>query len=118
MNYLAIRKRVQARRKFARRRGHWKKLGTRWVKPRGLHSKLRRRCKSRGKIPSIGYSSPAIVRGLNKKGFNEVRVCYPAQLSKLNPKTDVALIASAVGYRKRQLILKKADELKVKVTNR
>ncbi|MFH1786371.1 MAG: eL32 family ribosomal protein [archaeon] len=118
MTLLELRKKIQARRSYTCKRGHWKKYGTGWNKPKGIHSKLRQHWKSRGKYPSTGDGSPAEVRGLNPKGFNDVRISNPAQLQALNPKTDAVLIASSVGFKKRQIILKKADELKLEVSNR
>ncbi len=92
-------------------------LGTKWRSPRGIDSKLKRGEKARGSVPNIGYRSPASVRGLNPQGFREVRVLNINDLKKVNPKQDIAVIGSTVGRKKRELIIKKAEESGVKISN-
>ncbi len=102
-----------------RRQEGWKggKLDNRWRKPKGRHSKLRLREKARGKVVSIGYGSPADVRGLNRQGYREVRVSSVNELGKLDPKEEMAVISSTVGRKKREELLKLATEKKIHVSN-
>jgi large subunit ribosomal protein L32e len=102
------------------RRQEWfqvKRLGEKWRKPRGLDSKMRLCKKGKPAMPSIGYRSPKEVRGLHPSGLVEVMVRNPKELEKIDPKRHVARIASAVGRRKRSAIIKRAQELKIKVVN-
>jgi large subunit ribosomal protein L32e len=88
-----------------------------WRKPKGRHSKMRKQQRGRGRIPKPGYGSPASVRGLDRHGFVLVRVFNPKDLEKLNPERDKAVIAATVGRKNRLEILKKAEELKIAVSN-
>jgi large subunit ribosomal protein L32e len=88
-----------------------------WRKPKGRHSKMRKQERGRGRLPKPGYGSPVAVKGLNKQGFREIRVFNPSQLEKLDKEKEAALVASAVGRKKRLEILKRAEELGVTVVN-
>ncbi len=88
-----------------------------WRRPRGRHSKLRKHEKGRGAHPSSGYCSPSAVKGLNRLGFQEVRVFTPADLEFLEPEKHSVVIGSSVGKKKRMDILKKASEMKLRVEN-
>lgn len=95
----------------------YKRLKTSWRRPRGLHSKIRVREKSKIKMPSIGYGAPKELRYLHPSGFKEVLVFNANDLQKIDPKTQAIKIAHTVGRKKRGEILKKAEELKIKVLN-
>ena len=102
------------------RRQEWfryKKLGDSWRKPRGKHSKQREHLARRPPVVDAGYRSPSAVRGLHPSGFQEVLVYTPQDLEKLDPLREAARIGSSVGSRKRELIMEKAEELKVRVLN-
>jgi len=102
------------------RRQEWfqaKRLGEKWRQPRGLDSKMRLCRKGKPAMPSIGYKSPKEIRGLHPSGLAEVMVRNPKELEKIDPKKYVARIASAVGRRKRDAIIKRAQELKIRVVN-
>jgi large subunit ribosomal protein L32e len=103
------------------RRQEWfryAKLGIKWRKPRGMHSKMRRHYKYRPTIVSIGFRGPALVRGMASSGFQEVLVYNPSNLDKIDPKTQAAKIGGTVGGKKRATIIEKADQLKIRVLNR
>ncbi|MGD0816838.1 MAG: 50S ribosomal protein L32e [Methanomassiliicoccales archaeon] len=103
------------------RRQEWfryAKLGIKWRKPRGMHSKMRRHYKYRPTIVSIGFRGPALVRGLASSGFQEVLVYNPSNLDKIDPNTQAARIGGTVGGKKRATIIEKADQLKIRVLNR
>ena len=80
----------------------YKKLGTKWRRPRGDTSKMRR------------YQA---TRGLHPSGFNDVLVCNMKELEALDPAADAARISASIGKRKKQLMLDKASELGIKVLN-
>lgn len=94
------------------------RLGEKWRKPKGIHSKLARHMKYRINVPSIGYGSPRVVRYLHPSGFKEVMVYNPNDLNKIDKKTECARIAHTVGKKKRIEIQNKADELGIRILNR
>ncbi len=104
--------------KFVRQGGkNLKRLGKKWRKPRGSQSKLRKHKKAKGFIPHPGYGSPKSVKGLHPSGFEEVLVFNVKDLEKINSEKQACRIASSVGKKKRFEIMKKTEELKIKVLN-
>ncbi len=95
----------------------YKRIKEAWRRPKGLHSKLRKRIKSKGKIPSPGYGAPKNLKYLHPSGFKEILVHNVKELERIDPKKEAARIAHTVGKKKRKEILKKAEELKIKVLN-
>jgi large subunit ribosomal protein L32e len=103
---------------FVRQLGkEYARLHRKWRKPRGSTSKLRRKEKSHGHSPSIGYGAPKNLRFLHPSGFREVLVHNVVELENLDKQT-AARISTSVGKKKRMEILKKAEELKIKVLNK
>ena len=102
---------------FQRQEGRLKKLKDGWRRPKGRHSKLRKKEAARGKHPSPGYGSPKSVRGLSKQGLVEVRVRNLEDLSGVQKKGHIVVISGTVGKKKRIDIIKKAEELGLKVQN-
>jgi len=104
--------------KFIRQSGkNLKRLGKKWRKPRGSQSKLRKYKKSRGFMPHPGYESPKSIRGLHPSGLEDVLIHNQNELEKIKPEKQACRIASSVGKRKKIEIMKKAEELKIKVLN-
>jgi large subunit ribosomal protein L32e len=68
-------------------------------------------------MPSIGYGAPRELRGLHPSGLKEVVVYTPRELERVDPKKEAVKIASTVGKKKRIEILRRAEELKIKVLN-
>lgn len=91
---------------------------TKWRKPRGSQSKLRIKQKSHGSHVSIGWRNPVSIRGLHPSGLREVIVFNLSQLEKINPGKSAVKIAHTVGKKKRNEIVKKAEELKMKILNK
>ena len=116
---LRNRKTIKAKKpKFKRQEGYrHAKLKDAWRRPRGKQSKLRKREKARGSLPGVGYRSPRDVRGLNRLGYREVLINTPGELESLNPSEEMAVIAGAVGKKKREEIIRVAAEKKVNVVN-
>lgn len=102
---------------FRRQKGHMHdNLKDTWRRPRGRHSKLRKK-KSRGSLPGVGYSSPKAVRGLNRLGYREVRVSSARDLDGMNPQEEMAVLAKALGRKKREEIIRLAGEKKIQLAN-
>ena len=113
-------KNEMARKRHDFKRQEWfryLKLGESWRKPRGKHSKLREHQARRPGVVDAGYRGPRLVRGLHPSGFREIMVYNPDDLSKIDPSREAARIGSAVGSKKREAILEKANELSIRVLN-
>ena len=93
------------------------RLNGNWRRPKGNQSKQRMHRISRGFIPNVGYGSPSSVRGLHPCGLRDVLVHNAKELDGMDAKSQACRIASGVGVRKREQIVKKASELKIKVLN-
>ncbi len=118
---LELRKKMK-KRKPAFLRQEWfrkkQRLGLKWRKPRGIHSKLREHEKAKGSLPRPGFGSPAEVRGLNRQGYAEILVKNVEDMGKIRPKEEVAIIASGVGRKKRLEMLAFAAKSGIKVGNK
>ena len=117
---LAKRNRM-AHKRPAFKRQNWfryKRLGDKWRRPRGIHSKMRRHFKYRIRVVQPGFRGPASVRGLHPSGFEEIRVNNLKEVDDVDPKTQAIRIASTVGDKKRETIVNKADEIGIRVFNR
>ncbi len=93
-----------------------KRVKSPWRKPQGINSKVKIKLKGKLPMPDIGYGAPKKMRYLHPSGFKEILVHNVKNLEKVDGNTAVR-IASAVGKRKKTEILKKAEELKLKVLN-
>jgi len=99
--------------------GRFKRLRTSWRKPRGIHSKTRMNMRYRRPMVNKGYAGPNLTKGYHPSGFQEVYVSNVADLTKvLDADRQAARIAHGVGQRKREQIIKRADELGIRVLNR
>lgn len=115
---LELRRKLKKKKpKFLRQDAHKvKKLAKKWRQPKGRHSKMRFKLRSYRKQPSMGYSSPRKVRGLDSKGRIEVIVNNITDLEKIK-ENCIIVIGSTVGTKKKVLILKKIQEKKLQVKN-
>ena len=78
---------------FRRQEWHrYKRLGLKWRRPKGIHSKQRRGFRYREPTAKVGYGVPAAVSGLHPSGFQEVMVHTPTDLEVINAKTQAARI--------------------------
>jgi len=94
-----------------------KKVGKKWRRPRGEHSKLRKKIKGKGFLPKAGYGAPKKLRGLHPSGFKEVFIQNLNDLNKIDNKKEAGRISHKIGKKKRQMILEKAKELNIKILN-
>ena len=88
-----------------------------WRRPRGLQSKQRRHYGYRSEVVSVGYRSPAAVRGLTPAGFRPVIVHTRGELDGLDASRDAAVIARTVGTRRRLVLEEEARRLGIRVLN-
>lgn len=69
------------------------------------------------KTVKVGYKSGLKNRGLHPSGLEEILVRRPADLEKINAKTQIVKIAHSVGERKRIAIMERAEALELTVAN-
>ncbi|MBI5252791.1 MAG: 50S ribosomal protein L32e [Euryarchaeota archaeon] len=93
----------------------YKKLGDKWRKPRGRHHKMRKYIGGKLPSPAIGHATKAEFRGLHPSGYKEVLVHNPKDLEGIDKEKQAVRISGRVGKRKREIILKEAEKLKLKV---
>jgi large subunit ribosomal protein L32e len=96
----------------------YSKLGEKWRKPKGIHSKMKRCLKRRSPMVDIGFRGPAAARDLHPSGFEEVLVYNVDGLEGIDPKKQAVRIGGTVGTKKRMAIEDRADELGIRVLNR
>jgi len=107
------------RKKFKRQEyARYKKLGMKWRRPRGKTSKMRRYEAGKPAMPSIGYGSPKLKRGLHPSGFKDVLVRNMSELESLDPDTEAGRISANIGKKKKEIMLNKASELGIKILNK
>jgi large subunit ribosomal protein L32e len=104
--------------KFTRQEfGKFAKLDDKWRTPRGCDSKKDEGKRGKGASPKIGYKRPAEAREIHPSGFYPVMVRNPTELSIVDPKTHGAIISAAVGRKKRNEIIKAANNLSITILN-
>ncbi len=118
-NQLVIRRQIKKRTPyFLRDEGfRYKRIPKNWRRPSGITSKLRINLKYRPSKVRVGFRSPRLVRGLHSSGFEEVMVHNVKELERVDPKKQAVRISGTVGTKKRLEILKRADELDIRVLN-
>ncbi len=94
-----------------------KKVKKRWRKPRGLDSKIRKKQKSKGAWPKVGYRAPRKLRGLHPSGFEEILIQNINDLGIIDPKKQAGRISRTIGKKKKGIILEKSKEFKIKILN-
>jgi large subunit ribosomal protein L32e len=118
---------LQARRSIDRRRpifgrqaaNRYYRIGRdeAWRRPRGQQSKQRRHYGYRAEIVSIGYRSPARVRGMVPSGFVPVLVHSVGDLAGIDGHRQAAIIGRTVGTRRRLVLEEEARKLGIRVLN-
>ncbi|MEM4080059.1 MAG: 50S ribosomal protein L32e [Metallosphaera sp.] len=91
----------------------------RWRRTRGQDNKTRLRIKGFPKPVMIGFRAPKSIRYLHPSGLREVVVNNVGDVEKLKDvrQTVIVRISSSVGLRKRLDIIKRANEIGLRVCN-
>jgi len=116
---------LKTREKITKKRPHFKRFESwrfvrikdQWRKPRGIDNHMRTELQGWPKSVKVGYRGPTKVRGLHSSGKEEVMVWNTKDLEKVDPETQVARIGGTVGGRKREAMIEKAAELKLRILN-
>jgi large subunit ribosomal protein L32e len=114
---LKIKKRIK---KFNRHHSdRYKRVNVAWRKPKGIDNCVRRRFKGKTIMPNIGFGSNSKTRNKTNNGLLKIQVFNTRDLNMLimsNRKFE-AEIGKGVGAKKKNLILKKAINLDIKISN-
>ncbi|MBX4211848.1 50S ribosomal protein L32e [Candidatus Pacearchaeota archaeon] len=94
--------------------GKKRKKGRVWRRAKGIHSKIRRRRRGYPAIPIIGYGTPRATAG-TIQGKKPVLVHNLDEMKNLGK--DSIIIIARVGARKKLMIIKKAEEMKIPISN-
>nr|XP_046169183.1 60S ribosomal protein L32-like [Oncorhynchus gorbuscha] len=112
-----VKKRVK---KFIRHQSdRYVKVKQNWRKPRGIDNRVRRRFKGQMLMPNIGYGSNKKTKHMLPSGFRKFLVHNIRELEVLmmSNKTHAAEIAHNVSSKNRKLIVERAAQLAIKITN-
>tara|TARA_Y100000310_G_C20656568_1_gene802252 strand:+ start:44 stop:610 length:567 start_codon:yes stop_codon:yes gene_type:complete len=115
---LELKKKIKAKRpRFIRQDTHAiKRIEVKWRKPKGVHSKMRHKIKSKRSTPSPGYRSPAKVRGLID-GLGYKIVYNVGELKNIDKEKVGIIIGATVGKMKKVEIIKSAKNEEIKILN-
>ncbi len=107
-----------AKKKYKRQKVHThKRLKEKWKKPRGSQSKMRKGKKGKPEMPKVGRRGPIAWRGKHPSGKNEFFVRNLHDLKRVNEKTEAIRISAAIGKKKKEDIIKKAEKKGLKILN-
>jgi len=95
------------------------KLKASWRRPRGIDNRVRRRFRGNKPMAKIGYRSDKTTRDLLPSGFKKFLIRNPRELEILlmNNRTYAGEVASNISARTKASIVKRAQELNVRLTN-
>jgi len=85
-----------------------------WRKPHGIDLD---KGLQHGFRPKIGYGRACEIRDIHPSGYIDVLVCNINDLEKIKPKTEAARFSRTIGKRKRNELMKKANEKGIWVLN-
>ena len=116
---LRTRQRISQKRPHFKRFESWRlvRIKDQWRKPKGIDNKMRTELRGWPKSVKVGYGGPDAVRGLHPSGYEEVMVWNTNDLENIAPETQAARIGGTVGGKKKEAILAKAEELKIRILN-
>lgn len=116
---LNIRKNLRQKMPSFRRIESWrlKRMKKSWRRPRGIDSKAREKKKGWPIIPTAGFRSPKEIRYKTRSGKEEILVFSAADLSLIDPTSQVVRIASNIGQRKKERIIMEAELQNVRIIN-
>merc|ERR1712154_624830 len=95
------------------------KLKRNWRKPKGIDNRVRRKFKGQYKMPNIGYGSSKNTKHMLPTGFRKVLIHNIKELEVLmmQNKKLCAEIAHGVSSKNRKLLVERAQQLCIRVTN-
>lgn len=114
---LELRKQIKSKKPdFIREDAERKCVPAKWKRPVGIHNKVRHGFQGHITKVKPGFGSPKQVKGLDRTGLRPILIQNINDLLKLT-KDNSAIIASALGIKKKVEILKKCIEKKIIILN-
>lgn len=104
---------------FVVRESHYKgsRVKKRWRFPRGRHSHFRQKLRGKNPLVTVGYRSPRMVRGLDRRGLEMVLVHNAKELLAVDRSSQSAIISGMIGSKKKLELLSLAQEKEIVVAN-
>ena len=95
------------------------KLKSNWRRPRGIDNRVRRRFRGNKQMPHSGYGADKKTRFVLPSGFKKFVVCNLSDLEILltNNRVYCGELAHNLSARKKAILVKRAAELNVRLTN-
>lgn len=106
--------------KFKRHQSdRYNKLKTTWRRPKGIDNRVRRKFKGVQKMPKIGYGSNKKTRFMLRNGYFKVQIHNVRDLETIMMQNDkyACEISRGVSTKKRKMIVERAAQLAIKLTN-
>ena len=97
----------------------WPGLPTSWRKPRGIDSPVRRRYKGHKAMPNKGYGSDRVTKYIHVDGFKHfpINTVQDLYMLVMQNRKYAGVISHTIGAKSRKAIVRKAQELDVKLIN-
>ncbi|KAG4304737.1 hypothetical protein PORY_001790 [Pneumocystis oryctolagi] len=97
----------------------YKCISPSWRKPKGIDNRVRRKFKGQIAMPKIGYGSNKKTRHMRPNGYYTFLIQNISDVDVLlmHNKTYIGEIASSLSSKKRILIVERAKQLGVRLTN-
>eukprot|EP00922_Rhytidocystis_sp_ex-Travisia-forbesii_P064318 GHVS01095600.1.p1 GENE.GHVS01095600.1~~GHVS01095600.1.p1 ORF type:complete len:137 (+),score=20.88 GHVS01095600.1:184-594(+) len=97
----------------------FKRVKKSWRKPRGIDNRVRRKFKGTSLMPNIGYGSNKKTRHLLQNGYYKfpLRTLDDVEMLLMHNGRFCGEICHTVAAKSRKLIVERAAQLKVKLTN-
>lgn len=103
--------------RFIRQDYHKKRLKGKWLRPKGIHSKVRHSFAGHQALVSVGYSQGRYHIPTNREGLAISSVTCLKDLERIDPSTGCAVISSTIGFLKKKEMLQKAKERGIAIDN-
>ena len=120
-------KAIRVKRKIVKRSKHFtrpyferfQRIGSSWRRPRGIDNPIRRRYRGMARMAKIGFGNDKKTRHQLPNGFKKflVKNLEDMDVLLMNNRKFCAEIAANLSARKKALIIKKAQEMNVKIIN-
>ncbi|RJQ17564.1 hypothetical protein C4573_01140 [Candidatus Woesearchaeota archaeon] len=106
MDLLNVKKAIKKRNPvFIRQDAHKRKsLAKKWIRPKGIQSKMRLHLRSYRRVVKPGYGTPAALRGLNKEGKKEYLISSVKDLEHI-PAGSSIVFSGNLGARKKLILI-------------
>ena len=117
---LRLREQKNKKRPKFRRMEEWRyvRVHSGWRKPRGIDNHMREGIKGYPKRVKVGYRGPKLTRGLHSSGREVVYISRIEDLEGFQLETQIGIIRSTVGKKKRFEIIDQAEVIGIPLANK